>query len=97
MIAAVPCDLCGILSQRHVIYVLMNAKLQTLLERIAALPDELLGEVEESVDEIERWRGDVFRLTDEERAAVRKGMEAARRGEFATDEELAAFYRRHGG
>jgi hypothetical protein len=75
----------------------MSAKLQNLLERIAALPDELLGEVEESVDEIERWRDDLFRLTDEERAAVRKGMEAARRGEFVTDDELAAFYRRHGG
>jgi predicted transcriptional regulator len=75
----------------------MNAKLQNLFERIAALPDELLGEIEQSIDEIERWRGGVFRLTDEERAAVRKGMEAARRGEFVTDEELAAFYRRHGG
>jgi predicted transcriptional regulator len=75
----------------------MNAKLQNLFERIAALPDELLGEIEQSIDEIERWRGDVFRLTDEERAAVRKGMEAARRGEFVTDEELAAFYRRHAG
>ena len=75
----------------------MNAKLQNLFDRIAALPDELLGEIEQSIDEIERWRGDVFRLTDEERAAVRKGMEAARRGEFVTDEELAAFYRRHGG
>jgi predicted transcriptional regulator len=75
----------------------MNAKLQNLFERIAALPDELLGEIEQSIDEIERWRGDVFRLTDEERAAVRKGMEAARRGEFVTDEELGAFYRRHGG
>ncbi|MGA8494030.1 MAG: hypothetical protein WB764_01015 [Xanthobacteraceae bacterium] len=75
----------------------MSAKLQNLFERIAALPDELLGEIEQSIDEIERWRGDVFRLTDEERAAVRKGMEAARRGEFVTDEELAAFYRRHRG
>jgi hypothetical protein len=75
----------------------MNAKLQNLFERIAALPDELLGEIEQSIDEIERWRGDVFRLTDEERAAVRKGMGAAQRGEFVTDEELAAFYRRHGG
>jgi alkylhydroperoxidase family enzyme len=75
----------------------MNAKLQNLFERIAALPDELLGEIEQSIDEIERWRGDVFRLTDEERAAVRKGTEAARRGEFVTDEELAAFYRRHAG
>jgi predicted transcriptional regulator len=75
----------------------MNAKLQNLFERIAALPDELLDEIAQSIDEIERWRGDVFRLTEEERAAVRKGMEAARRGEFVTDEELAAFYRRHGG
>jgi predicted transcriptional regulator len=65
----------------------MNAKLQNLFERIAALPDELLGEIEQSIDEIERWRGDVFRLTDEERAVVRKGMEAAQRGEFVTDEE----------
>lgn len=75
----------------------MNIKLQNLLERIAALPNELLDEVQESVDEIERWHGDLFRLTDEERAAVRHGMEAARRGEFVTDEELATFYRRHSG
>jgi alkylhydroperoxidase family enzyme len=75
----------------------MNIKLQNLLERIAALPNELLDEVQESLDEIERWRGDLFRLTDEERAAVRKGMDAARRGEFVTDEELAKFYRRHSG
>jgi predicted transcriptional regulator len=75
----------------------MNVKLQNLLGRITALPDELLADVEDSVDEIERWRGDVFRLTDEERASVRKGMDAARRGEFVTDEELTAFYPRHGG
>ena len=35
----------------------MNAKLQNLFERIAALPDELLGEIEQSIDEIERWLG----------------------------------------
>jgi predicted transcriptional regulator len=32
-------------------------------------------------------------LSDEERTAVRTGMEAARRGEFATDEEIDALYR----
>jgi predicted transcriptional regulator len=74
----------------------MNAKLQNLFDRISALPDDLLGEVEASIDEIERWQGEVFHLTDEERAAVRKGTEAARRGEFATDEEITALYRRHG-
>jgi alkylhydroperoxidase family enzyme len=75
----------------------MTPKRHNLLERIAALPEELLGDVAESVDEIERWRDGIFHLTDEERAAVRKGMDAARRGEFVSDEELAAFYRRHSG
>ena len=75
----------------------MTPKRHSLLERVASLPEDVLGDVEESIEEIERWRGAVFRLADEERAAVRKGMEAARRGDFVSDEELAAFYRRHGG
>jgi hypothetical protein len=73
----------------------MTPKRQNLLERVAALPEELLGEVEETVDEIVRWHEEgVYRLSDDERAAVRKGMEAVRRGEFASDEEIAALYRR---
>ena len=77
----------------------MSPKRQNLLERVAALPEELLGEVEETVEEIVRWHegvsDGVYRLSDDERAAVRKGMDAARRGDFVSDEELAAFYRRH--
>ena len=75
----------------------MSPKRQSLLERVATLPEELLGDVEESIEELERWQGSVFQLTDEERAAVRKGMDAARRGDFVSDEELAAFYKRHNG
>ena len=74
----------------------MDQKRQELLERAAALPDELLGELEESVNEIVGWHNSgVYRLSDEERAAVRRGMEAARRGEFASDEDIAELYRRH--
>ncbi len=75
----------------------MSPKRQNLLERVATLPEELLGEVEETVDEIVRWHEGVYRLSDDERAAVRKGMEAARRGEFVSDDELQALYRRHRG
>ena len=75
----------------------MSPKRQNLLERVAALPEELLGEVAETVDEIVRWHEGVYRLSDDERAAVRKGMEAARRGEFVSDDELQALYRRHRG
>ena len=36
----------------------------------------------------ESHRAGVYHLSDDERVAVRKGMDAARRGEFASDEEM---------
>jgi predicted transcriptional regulator len=66
------------------------------MERVAALPEDLLDEVAQSVEDIVIWHQQgIYRLSDDERAAVRKGMEAARRGEFASDDEMAAFYNRH--
>ena len=38
---------------------------------------------------------DVDELTDEERFAVRKGVDAARGGQFAPDDEMETFYRCH--
>ncbi len=35
-------------------------------------------------------------LTDDEQAAVRRSQEAAARGEFATDDEIAAVWAKHG-
>jgi len=40
-------------------------------------------------------RSEPYRLSDDARAAVREGMEDARRGNFATDEEIEAFYQLH--
>jgi predicted transcriptional regulator len=68
---------------------------ESLIERVAALPEELLEEVAQSVEDIVAWhQSGVYYLSDEERASVRKGMEAARRGEFASDDEIAALYNR---
>jgi predicted transcriptional regulator len=39
--------------------------------------------------------GDVYHLSQEERAAVRVGLEQAERGEFVPDTELQAFRNRH--
>lgn len=44
----------------------------------------------------EARRAKLVHLDDETRAAVREGMEAARRGEFASDEEMVTFFKRHG-
>jgi predicted transcriptional regulator len=35
-------------------------------------------------------------LDQETREAIREGLEQARRGEFASDEEIAALWKRHG-
>jgi len=35
-------------------------------------------------------------MDDEERAAVREGLEQARRGEFVSDEEMDAFWKKIG-
>jgi predicted transcriptional regulator len=68
---------------------------ESLIERVAALPEELLDEVAQSVEDIVAWhQSGVYHLSDKERAAVRKGMDAARRGEFASDDEMTALYNR---
>jgi predicted transcriptional regulator len=40
-------------------------------------------------------RHKVYRLSDDERAAVRARLEDARRGKYATNEEMEEFYRSH--
>jgi hypothetical protein len=44
---------------------------------------------------IEPHGGEVYRLSDEERTAVRAGMDDARRDEFASDEEINELCRLH--
>jgi hypothetical protein len=73
----------------------MNADTKKLLKRVSSWPEEDQDELAELVAEIEARRTGVYRLSDDERAAVQKGMEAARRGEFVPDPEMEAYYKRH--
>jgi hypothetical protein len=75
----------------------MSTKRQALLKRLSSLPEEVLDEVASSVDDIEALRGEgVYRVSHEERVAVRRGVDAARAGDIVPDDELDAFVRRHG-
>jgi predicted transcriptional regulator len=74
----------------------MNKRLETLIERVSALPEEAQDELLDIVAVIEARQSGVYELSDDERAAVRRGLEAAKRGEFVSDEEMAAFFKRHG-
>jgi hypothetical protein len=72
----------------------MTKLLEKAIERARALSDEeqdalalaMLTIAEETVEP----------LDDDTRAAIRKGVDEARRGQFASDEEVAALWRRYG-
>jgi len=73
----------------------MSIKVKELLQGIEAWPEEDQRELVEVARLIEARRTGVYRLSDEERAAVRAGMRAARRGEFVPDDEMERFYQLH--
>ena len=74
----------------------MNKKLETLLERVSAGPEEAQAELARIIAEIEQQRSEVYQLSDDERAAIAEGLVQADCGEFVSDEEMAAFFKRHG-
>jgi predicted transcriptional regulator len=73
----------------------MSPGTKTLLEQVQSWPEEDQEELADVAREIESRRSGLYRLSDDERAAVRAGMDDARRGDFASDEEMEAFYRLH--
>jgi predicted transcriptional regulator len=73
----------------------MNKRLETLLDRISSWPEEAQTELIESILEIESKHLGLYRLSDEERAAVRRGLAEMRAGRLATDEEVAAVFNRY--
>jgi predicted transcriptional regulator len=73
----------------------MNKRLETLLERVSALPEDAQEELLDHVAMIEARQSGVYRLSDDERAGVLHGLEEMRQGKFATDEEVEAVFSRY--
>lgn len=63
-----------------------------MLEQVESWPEEDQEELAAVAREIESRRSGMYRLSDDERAAVREGIDAARRGEFAPDDEIEEFH-----
>jgi hypothetical protein len=70
----------------------MTQTAKDILERVATWPPEDQEELAEIAREIEGRRSGIYVLNDDEKAAI----EAARRGDFASGENVAAFWKRHG-
>ena len=73
----------------------MTPMTKRLLEQVESWPEEDQEELAEYAREIEARRTGVYRMTDEERAAVRRGLAQADRGEFVPDEVVAGADKRH--
>jgi hypothetical protein len=70
----------------------MSATVKTILELMASWPAEDQEELSGLAREIEARRTGVYRLGEDERAAI----DAARRGPLAADDEVEAFWKRRG-
>lgn len=73
----------------------MNKIVESIVDRIADWPEEAQAEVMQAVNEIEAKHLGVYRLSADERAAVREGLAQAERGEFVPDDAVAAYFNKY--
>ena len=72
-----------------------KAEIDEALDRVRTWPLERQQEAVSMLLWMEANATEVYRLSDEERAAIEESMAQARRGEFATDEEVAVLFNRY--
>ena len=73
-----------------------KTEIDAVLDRVRRWPPERQEDAVRVLLQMEAAGTKVHQLSDEERAAIEEGMAQARRGEFASDEEVAAVHVRHG-
>jgi hypothetical protein len=66
------------------------------MDLVSSWPAEDIQELEDYARVIEARRTGIYVMSDDERAAVLRGLEQARRGEFVSDEDVEAFWKRCG-
>jgi predicted transcriptional regulator len=74
-----------------------KAEIDAVLDRVKTWPPERQEEAMRVLLEMEAEVRGVYHLTEEDRREIELSMEEARRGEFATDEEVAAVFNRYRG
>lgn len=74
----------------------MTKLLDHAVEKAKQLPDEEQDTVALAVLALSDRDIGIDPLDDASRAAIRRGLEQARRGEFVPDEEIEAIWKQHG-
>ena len=70
--------------------------LEEAIEKIRKLPEDRQAYAAEVLEQIAASGSDVFAVPDDHRAAVLGGLGQAERGDFASDEEMAALWKKCG-
>lgn len=73
----------------------MTKLLEQAIEKIREMPEADQDLAAEVLLNIAARKHEPVALNAETRAAIRRGIEQADRGEFVSDEEMAAFFARH--
>lgn len=81
--------------RRYYVFVMVETKaLESLIDRAASWPEEAQADLLRFMIDTEAKHFGVYRLSDEERTAIRRGLEDAAQGRFATDEQIAELFAR---
>ena len=69
--------------------------LEAIVDRAAAWPEAAQAELLEAMIALEAKYLGAYRLSDEERADIEQGIEEAKRGDVASDREMAELFDRY--
>jgi hypothetical protein len=74
----------------------MTRVLEDAIAKVRKLPEDRQAYVAEVLEQIAAAGSDLFTVPEDHRAAVVEGLEQAERGEFVSDDEMAALWRKRG-
>jgi predicted transcriptional regulator len=74
----------------------MTKVLEDAIEKVRRLPEERHADVAEILEQIAAFGSDPFVVPEAHRAAVLQGLAEAGRGEYVSDEEMAALWKKCG-
>ena len=73
----------------------MIKMLEDMIARVETWPKERQADAARVLETMEAIGASVYRLSDDERADLTEAVDEVRRGEVASDAEVAAFFARH--
>ena len=74
----------------------MTKVLEDAIEKVRRLPEDQHAHVAEILEQIAAAGSDAFIVPESHRAAVLEGLAEAERGEYVSDEDMAALWKKCG-